>query len=388
LPEFRGRGGVVAATPHILHLHSTFSLGGKEARAVRLMNDLGARARHTIVSAMPDQLDAREAIDPDLSVDFPADAPPLAGRPTSARMRALAAYMKSFDLVLSYNWGAMDGVMAHRLAGSGLPPIIHHEDGFNADEAEGLKLSRTLYRRLAFRTLYRLVVPSDTLKDIACSIWKQPGERVLQIPNGIATGRYAGAPESDAIPGFEPREGEIVIGTIAGLRTVKDLPLLVRAVAQLPENVRLVIVGEGPEREAIEAEAMACGISDRVLLAGFLDRPWRYIGHFDIFALSSLSEQFPISVVEAMAAGLPVVSPDVGDVASMVAPENRRFVVDRSADTLAGALDILATDRDVRTATGAANREKARTQFDEFHMTGEYRALYAAALGRPELFTA
>ncbi|MBC2778087.1 glycosyltransferase family 4 protein [Parasphingopyxis marina] len=378
----------MAATPHIIHLHSTFSLGGKEARAIRLMNDFGERVRHSIVSAMPDQLGARAAIDPGLAVDFPEDAPALAGRPTSARMRALAAYMKGFDLVLSYNWGAMDGVMAHRLAGSGLPPIIHHEDGFNADEADGLKLSRTLYRRLAFRTLYRLVVPSNRLQDIARAVWKQPDERVRHIPNGIATARYGGPPERDAIPGFERREGDMVIGTIAGLRAVKDLPLLVRAVAQLPDHVRLVIVGEGPEREAIEAEAMACGISDRVLLAGFLERPWRYVGHFDIFALSSLSEQFPISVVEAMAAGLPVVSPDIGDVASMIASENRRFVVERSADALAGALDILAMDRDVRSATGAANREKARAQFDEIHMIGEYRALYAAALGRPELFTA
>jgi glycosyltransferase involved in cell wall biosynthesis len=188
--------------------------------------------------------------------------------------------------------------------------------------------------------------------------------------------------------GFERREGEIVIGTIAGLRAVKDLPLLVRAVAQLPDHVRLVIVGEGPERDEIEAEAIACGITGRVLLPGFLAEPWRYVGHFDIFALSSLSEQFPISVVEAMAAGLPVVSPNVGDVGAMVAEKNRRFIVDRSADALAEALDILASDRDVRAATGAANREKARADYDEIHMLEDYRALYGAALGRPDLFTA
>jgi glycosyltransferase involved in cell wall biosynthesis len=378
----------MAATPHILHLHSTFTLGGKETRAVRLMNDFGTKARHTILSAMPGQLGAREAIDPGVAVDFPEDVPALAGRPTTTRMRALADYMKGFDLVLSYNWGAMDGVMAHRLAGKGLPPVIHHEDGFNADEADGLKISRTLYRRIAFRTLCRLVVPSKRLHEIARSVWKQPDERVVQIANGIATARYVGPPEQGVMPGFERREGEIVIGTIAGLRAVKDLPLLVRAVAQLPDHVRLVIVGEGPERDEIEAEAIACGITGRVLLPGFLAEPWRYVGHFDIFALSSLSEQFPISVVEAMAAGLPVVSPNVGDVGAMVAEKNRRFIVDRSADALAEALDILASDRDVRAATGAANREKARADYDEIHMLEDYRALYGAALGRPDLFTA
>ena len=66
----------------ILHLHSSFSLGGKEARAVRLMNLMGDRAHHTILSAMPEALGARDAIDPGVVVDFPADAPPLHGKPS------------------------------------------------------------------------------------------------------------------------------------------------------------------------------------------------------------------------------------------------------------------------------------------------------------------
>ena len=99
----------------ILHLHSSFSLGGKEARAVRLMNLMGDRAQHTILSAVPDALGARDAIDPGIDVSFPTDAPPLAGRPSLARFRDLATYIYRFDLALSYNWGAMDGVMAHRL---------------------------------------------------------------------------------------------------------------------------------------------------------------------------------------------------------------------------------------------------------------------------------
>lgn len=63
----------------ILHLHSSFSLGGKEARSVRLMNLMGDRAQHTILSAVPEALGARDAIDPEIDVSFPTDAPPLAG---------------------------------------------------------------------------------------------------------------------------------------------------------------------------------------------------------------------------------------------------------------------------------------------------------------------
>ena len=91
-----------------------------------------------------------------------------------------------------------------------------------------------------------------------------------------------------------------------------------RAFATLPGNTRLVIVGEGPERSVIAAEAARCGVSDRVHLPGFLANPHTYLGLFDIFALSSDSEQFPISVAEAMAAGLPVVATDVGDIKAML----------------------------------------------------------------------
>lgn len=377
----------MTAPVKILHLHSTFSLGGKEARAVQIMNDFGERAAHTIVSAMPDALGAREAIADRIAVDFPQDAPPLAGRPGRARFKALADYMCGFDLVLSYNWGAMDGVMAHRL-GKGLPPIIHHEDGFNADEANGLKPSRNWYRRVAFPTLYRLVVPSRTLEEIAHSSWKQPGGRVERIDNGIAVERYLEPPEAGAIPGFERRPGEVVVGTIAGLREVKDIPRLVSAVASLPDHIRLVVVGEGPERGAIEAAAKDHGAADRVLLAGFLDRPWRYVGHFDIFALSSKSEQFPISVVEAMAAGLPVAAPAVGDIANMVAEPNTPFIVppDSGAAGLAQAIETLAASQNLRETVGAANRARAVSDYDEQTMLERYRALYGNVLGRNDLF--
>jgi hypothetical protein len=99
---------------HILHLHSSFSLGGKEARAVRLMNAFGDAARHTIVSGMPDQLGARAQIAKGIRYEIAQDPPLLTGRPSVARYEALARYMRRFDLVLTYNWGAIDGVMARR----------------------------------------------------------------------------------------------------------------------------------------------------------------------------------------------------------------------------------------------------------------------------------
>jgi glycosyltransferase involved in cell wall biosynthesis len=368
---------------HILHLHSSFSLGGKEARAVRLMNAFGDAARHTVVSGMPDQLDARASIAKGVRYEIAQDAPPLTGRPSVGRYEALARYMRRFDLVLSYNWGAIDGVMARRVFPKGAPPLIHHEDGFNADEASGLKIERNLYRRLALGAAHALVVPSQVLEAIALDTWKQPPARVHRIANGIATQAYVQKPDRRAIPGFVPNAKEVVIGALAGLRAVKDLPLLVRACGGLAGRFRLVIVGEGPEREAILAAARAMAIEDRVVLAGFLDRPHRFVGAFDIMALSSKSEQFPISVVEGMAAGLPIVSTPVGDVARMVSPENAPFVTGSDEVLLRDALQMLVNDADLRARVGAANQAKARAEFDEAVMLARYRALYADAIGRP-----
>ncbi|MEA3032829.1 MAG: L-malate glycosyltransferase, partial [Sphingomonadales bacterium] len=370
----------------ILHAHSTFALGGKEARAARLMNAFGAAASHAVISAVPGAFGAREAIARAIAVEFPADAPPLAGQPTPSRLYRLARYMRRFDLVLSYNWGAMDAVMARRLFGG--PPLVHHEDGFNEDEAERLDKARNRYRRIALGASHRLVVPSKRLEDIALKHWKTSANRLLRIPNGVPVEHYAASPDTDAIPGLSKAPGEILVGTLAGLRAVKNLPRLVRAFAAMTvPGARLVIVGSGPESERIAAEARRLGIADRVLLPGFLADPARYLGLFDVFALSSDSEQFPISLVEAMAAGLPIVATDVGDVPDMVSADNLPLIVHREDEAaFAAALDSLAERGDLRRAIGLANREKAAADYDEARMIARYAALYGEAIGRPDAF--
>lgn len=370
----------------LLHLHSSFDLGGKEARATALMNHFGKRAEHVIVSAVPEAFSARGAIAKGVKAGFPVTAPSLTGGFSLGRLRQLAAFMKGFDLVLTYNWGAMDAVMAHTLFGEsmGAPPLIHHEDGFNHDEAKRLKRSRNWYRMVALGRTHTLVVPSKTLEAIALKTWRQPERRVRRIPNGINLAPFRAAPRKGAIPGFERKEGEVVVGTVAGLRAVKNLPLLVRAVADAKADIRLIIVGAGPERKAIEAEAAKAGIADKVVMPGFLPEPARYMGHFDIFALSSDSEQFPLSVVEAMASGLPVVSTRVGDVEEMLSVPNRDYLSSPGHVTpLAFNLERLAQDIDLRRTIGDANRADAEANYDAEKMFERYAKLYARAMKQP-----
>ncbi len=376
------------AAARILHLHSSFNLGGQESRTVRLMDHFGDQAEHTVLSAVPGAYGAADAIDKRIKVSFPKDAAPsLAGWPGMGRYRRLAEYMKKFHLVLSYNWGAMDGVMARTLLGQsmGLPPLIHHEDGFNHDEIDRLKARRNWFRTIALQRTNALVVPSKKLEQIARTAWHQPLEKICRFPNGIDTEHFNRRPQRGSFPGFQKRDGEIVVGTIAGLRTVKNLPRLVRAVAAAGPHVRLAIAGEGPERGAIMAEAERLGIADRVMMPGFLRDPARYIRLFDIFALSSDSEQYPISLVEAMTSAIPAVSTDVGDIRNILSRENLPYIVPRQdEDALANAIRSLAADAVLRATIGDANRLVACSQYDESTMFARYRQLYGSAMKRAD----
>ncbi len=378
------------AAVRILHLHSSFNPGGQETRTVRLMNHFGDQAEHIVLSAVDGAFGAADLIDKRVKVNFPKDAAPsLAGMPGMGRYRKLAAYMKKFHLVLSYNWGSMDGVMARTLLGHsmGLPPLIHHEDGFNHDEIERLKKRRNWFRTIALAAgTYAGGAVKNAGKNCANGMasarsTKSAASRTASTPR-ISTARRNAA----RFRASSKRDGEVVVGTIAGLRTVKNLPRLVRAVAAAGPNVRLAIAGEGPERDAIIAEAARLGIADRVMMPGFLRDPARYIGLFDIFALWSDSEQYPISLVEAMASGLPAVS-----------HRCRRCAQHRVARKT-GPLSLPAktkrvwptpsrrwpSDAELRAEVGEANRFLAFSQYDEETMFARYRQLYGSAMKRAD----
>lgn len=370
-------------TLRVLHLHSSFDPGGKELRSVQLINAFGSGMEHRIVSAMPGAMGAAARILPGIKTDLAPDFPALQGRPTPGRLMGIARAMAGHDLVLTYNFGAMDSVLAHTLFGDllRLPPLVHHEDGFNQDEVIRRKGSRTWYRRIALGRARALVVPSQQLEAIAIAEWHQPRGRVHRIANGIDTAAYAKKPKADALPRLIKRPGEKWLGTLAGLRAVKNLPRLVRAFAGLPDPWQLVILGEGPERDAIRAAAMEAGVGHRLHMPGHVGDPAKAVGLFDLFALSSDSEQFPISVVEAMAGGIAVASMDVGDVKAMVALENQPFIVpDEGA--LGQALLMLAGDDALRQRIGAANRARARAEYDHAAMVEAYSATYGAAMGK------
>ncbi len=314
---------------------------------------------------MDGNLACRERLDPGLDVSFPAvpvRKGDLAGN--IGRFRGVLAALRP-DVLVTSNWGSIEWAMANALVGL---RHVHIEDGFGPEERARQLPRRVWARRLLLRRA-TVVLPSRTLERIALRVWRLPPGRVRYIPNGIDLERFAAGPPGPA-PWSGAGEGP-VIGTVAALRPEKNLARLLHAFARLGRG-RLVIVGDGPERQALEALAGALGVAGAVQFTGHMATPQDAYRHFDVFALSSDTEQMPLAVLEAMAAGLPVAATEVGDVAEMLAPENRPFVVAPDAARLAGILATLLDAPDLRRALGAANRTRAEREYGQAAMFARY----------------
>ena len=202
-------------------------------------------------------------------------------------------------------------------------------------------------------------------------------------PHSVRDGRPA--PDPEPLPPRAPRppDAPLVVGSLGRLDAVKGYDVLLRALARLP-GVRAVVVGEGGARTALEAQAREFGVADRVELPGWVDEPASVLSGFDVFCLPSRSEGFPLSIVEAMLAALPVVATRVGSVAELVADGRSGLLVERDdVDGLVATLARLRDDPALRSRLGDAGRERARASYTVEHMAGAYERLWAQVLAAP-----
>lgn len=359
----RGRSLQQERERHFLHVLPTFAPGGVQIRVSYLINHLGIPARHSIV-ALDGDTSARSRLSDASKVEFiePDRAGGLLSRVLAARRQI---EMCAPDLLLTYQWGAVEWALANRFFP--LCPHIHLESGFGAEEATRQIPRRVWMRRLALGRIRNLIVPSRTLFKLATEVWRIPQAKALYIPNGVDCDKYGQLPEPGSIPGFEKREGEVVVGTLTPLRPEKNLLRMVRAfarVAAVHPDCRLVIMGEGGERGRLEALIASLGLEGRVLLPGHVDGPEKALGWLDLYAISSDTEQMPNAVNQAMAAGLPVAGLDVGDVKHIVSGANKPFIADAGdEDMFAEYMDRLVVDAGLRRDIGGANRTHVRETY-------------------------
>jgi glycosyltransferase involved in cell wall biosynthesis len=370
LSEAVSTAGSSLRCEHVLHVFPSFGIGGVPLRMVRIINHLGKRFRHTVI-ALDNNFDAAEGVAGDLDVTVLPVRGVERGMLHNLAGGALALRRLRPDLLLTYNWGAIEWAAASRF--SSVSRHLHLEAGFSQGEADSQIPRRVLFRRWALARCALVVVPSRHLEDLARRVWRLPVSRVVYVPNGVDTARFA-TPISDGVPGFTRRPGEMVIGTVAPLRLEKNIGRLLRVFALLkfPYPLRLIIAGDGRQRLSLERLAAELGIADRVIFTGQVV-PEAVLGTFDIFALSSDTEQMPNALLEAMAASRAIAAVNVGDVKNIVCEDNREFIVDRDdAGAFAEALTRLLCNPERRQALGYANRRRVVTEFSQERMFSAY----------------
>ena len=207
-----------------------------------------------------------------------------------------------------------------------------------------------------------------------------PGHRLHVVYNGIDAGeRPRPAQRQAAREALGVTRNAFVVGAVGRLDPVKNLPLLLRAhrvlVDEHPE-ARLVIVGDGPEREALHAEAQALGIADSVRFTGYRADVRAIMPAFDAYANSSTYEGVSLTILEAMAATRPVVATEVGGNPEVVVDHETGRLVPGHVRAFAGALLELARNPLSRHTMGEAGRWRVKRHFSIDRMVQQYAAVY------------
>jgi glycosyltransferase involved in cell wall biosynthesis len=352
----------------VVHVFPTFAVGGAQVRFAALANHFGSAYSH-IVIALDGNTECKARLDPELNVSYPTVAAPKHATLANAwRFRSLLRQWRP-DVLVTGNWGAIEFAIAN------LPPLTRHlhvVDGFGTEEYENQIPRRVLIRWLVLAH-GMVVVPSRSLERIVTGIWKLPARTVKYVPNSVDLTRFCS--------GTRPRNIPPVIGTVAALRAEKNLARLIRVFASAAREspARLVIVGDGPERAPLVTLAANLGVTELVTFTGHRDDVAALYAGFDLFALTSDTEQMPLALIEAMASALPVVSTDVGDVRAMVAPENAEYVGAPDDGVIFGLLSKLLANKADWARIGAANRAKAERDFDQASMFATWRKLWNGA---------
>ncbi|MFI9271790.1 glycosyltransferase [Kitasatospora sp. NPDC052896] len=277
-----------------------------------------------------------------------------------------------YDVVHTHLYRAMlYGRLAARLAGVGA--VVATEHSLHAGTIEGRPVTagvRALYlaaERLGSTTIAVSGQVAATLAD-----WGVPAGRVRVLPNGIDAAHYALPTASRAAVRQTVRselglpQRAYVVGAVGRLVPGKRFSVLVEALAGLPpeRDPRLLLVGEGPERAALEARARRLGVADRLLCTGERDDVRDLLTAMDVLAAPSVEETFGLAVLEGLAAGLPVrhsACPALDELPTEAAPDARKVPSDPASYLAALAAPVPRRSPEQSPPPAVAHYDIART---------------------------
>jgi glycosyltransferase involved in cell wall biosynthesis len=367
--------------PAVCQVLHTLSVGGAEVLAARLARGLRGRFRFLFAC-----LDEMGTLGEELCREgFPVY---VLGRKPGFDWRCawrLAALLRreQVDVVHGHQYTPFFyGITARLLCRR--PAVLFTEHGRHHPDYPRRK--RMLANRLLLRRRDRVVAVGEAVRQALIANEGIPAGRVGVIYNGTRLEPPgAGAPDRAALRreiGVGP--DDFVVMQVARLDYLKDHATAIRTlghVARRLPGARLVLVGEGPETGKIQELVSGSGLEGRVRWLGLRRDVARLLHAADLFLLTSISEGIPVTVIEAMAAGLPVVGTRVGGMAEVVEDGTTGLLAAAGDDLgLAGHVLRLSAEPDLRRAMGRSGRERAGALFSEARMHEGYARLYQEVL--------
>jgi glycosyltransferase involved in cell wall biosynthesis len=368
----------------VLHIVHALGMGGMESRIARLAYGLPRdRFRVSVISLKPA---------PGATLELPADvehrlyAMPPGLHPR--RLLGLAARVRAgaFDIVHTHNWSSMFyGIAAARLAG--VPLVIHGEHGLNRQDLDGIPAKRLWAQRVLARMAHHIVPVNDVIAAHVSKAWKLDGRRMTVIPNGVDLARFRTAPKQVSDSGTIGGKA-FSLGMVGRLDDVKDIGCALRALRLLSdgaqgEGLRLILVGSGPMEADLRAEAERLGVSRQVEFAGPHADVENWYPRFDLYLNTSVYEGMSNTLLEAMAAGLPLIASRVpGNAAWLREGENARFFSPGDAESLAAAIRSLRENGEAAATMAARNRNRVEEEFDNRGFLAAYMGLYGRLLAQ------
>ncbi|MBV8665076.1 MAG: TIGR03088 family PEP-CTERM/XrtA system glycosyltransferase [Burkholderiaceae bacterium] len=368
--------------PLIVHLIYRLDFGGLENLLVERINRMPAdKYRHAIV-CLTDYTDfSRKITKPGVEIHA-LHKPPGLGLATHYALWKLLRRLKPV-ILHGYNLAAVEYAPAAMLAG--VPIRINGSHGRDASDPEGRNPKHKLLRRLLIPFYDCLYSNSIDLLEWNRDVIGVPQAKSHFLRNGIDSERFRPAEDGEQVPVLTPFPADcIVIGTVGRAQDVKNHAALVEAFVllrkMLPEKaprLRLVIVGGGPLLDSLSQQAAAAGIAEAVWLPGARNDIPAILRSFSIFALPSIAEGTPGSVLEAMSTALPVVATRVGGVPAVVEEGVTGMLVPPSdPQAMAQALARYIEQPQLAKQHGLAGRVRVERQFNMQAMVAGYLQLY------------
>jgi sugar transferase (PEP-CTERM/EpsH1 system associated) len=283
------------------------------------------------------------------------------------------------DIVHTRNWGSIDGIIGARLAR--VPVVIHGEHGRDVSDPDGTNRRRNRARRVLSAFVDRMVAVSDQLGRWLIEDVGIRARKVSVLENGVDAQKFMRRDNRAALRARHGyTDGDVVVGTVGRLDPVKNQAGLIEALSALRPahpRLRVVIAGDGPEREILARQIESAHLGGTATLLGHRDDIPGVLSMLDIFVLPSLGEGMCNTILEAMAAGLPVVATRVGGNPELVVEGvTGALVPARDTGALAAAISRYTTDEPLRHDHGFAGRQRVLKEFTLERMADRYLELY------------